>query len=90
MKNGKPTPTPTPKPSENPTSTPKPSEQPAQTPAPTDTPKQTPAPTAAPAVKNTSSPQTGDTSNIEYMVFTLIASSIGLAAIAFARRRKQK
>ena len=100
VKNGKPTPTPTPKPSEqptptpkpseNPTSTPKPSEQPAQTPAPTDTPKQTPAPTAAPAVKNTSSPQTGDTSNIEYMVFTLIASSIGLAAIAFARRRKQK
>lgn len=83
-------PTPTPKPSENPTPTPKPSEQPAQTPAPTDTPKQTPAPTAAPAVKETSSPQTGDTSNIEYMVFALIASGIGLATVAFARRRKQK
>lgn len=83
-------PTPTPKPSEKPAVTPAPSEQPVKTPAPTDTPKQTPAPTAAPAVKNTSSPQTGDTSNIEYIVFALIASGIGLAAIAFARRRKQK
>ena len=100
VKNGKPTPTPTPKPSEeptptpkpseNPTPTPKPSENPTLTPKPSEQPAQTPAPTAAPAVKNTSSPQTGDTSNIEYIVFALIASGIGLAAIAFARRRKQK
>ena len=83
-------PTPTPKPSEKPAVTPAPSEQPVKTPAPTDTPKQTPAPTAAPAVKKTSSPQTGDTSNIEYVVFALIASGIGLATVAFARRRKQK
>lgn len=96
--NGKPEPTPTPsekptttpKPSEEPAVTPAPSEQPVKTPAPTDTPKQTPAPTAAPAVKKTSSPQTGDTSNIEYVVFALIASGIGLATVAFARRRKQK
>lgn len=83
-------PTPTPKPSEKPAVTPAPSEQPVKTPAPTDTPKQTPAPTAEPAVKKTSSPQTGDTSNIEYVVFALIASGIGLAIVAFARRRKQK
>ena len=83
-------PTPTPKPSEKPTPTPKPSEKPVQTPTPTEPPKQAPAPTATPTVKKTPIPQTGDTSNIEYLVFALIASGAGLATVAIARRKKQK